>query len=619
MSTKPTKFPAPWQSRTDNPRGGESLTIEILDERIGRGRATRHPNQHKMGNRSNYVKPRKLIAHFHTLSLLERGRLLGYLEFPVKPDLPRKLHPNARKGRQGRRSMSTAALKLAADMPDPLSIAEVARQEQNGALDRDRRSQLGQFFTPAATARLMAATSSHTRGTLRLLDAGAGIGALTAAWVSEICSRSVRPKEIMLTAYELDQALLPALRQTLTACEAACAAVGIRCKWEVLATDFIESAVDMLDAGLFQTEPAKFDVAILNPPYKKFRSESRTRRVLRRLNIETSNLYTAFLALAVMLLDKGGELIAITPRSFCNGPYFRPFRKHFLQNVNLTRLHVFASRDHAFRDDDVLQENLILHAVKGMPQQTLVSVSESHTPDEPAARRRSVPFECVVRPHDAESFIHLVPDENGHALAKTIETLPCTLDELGLSVSTGRVVDFRARQWLRAEPTSKTVPLIYPTHFDSGVIRWPKAQTKKPNALLHDGDSATLLVPAGVYVLVRRFSAKEERRRLVAAIFDQDTVPCEFVGFENHLNYFHERGAPLERTLAWGLSLFMNSTPLDNYFRQFNGHTQVNATDLRSLRYPTRESLYALGRQVQKVLPPQDEIDTLIAAILKIP
>ncbi len=127
------------------------------------------------------------------------------------------------------------------------------------------------------------------------------------------------------------------------------------------------------------------------------------------------------------------------------------------------------------------------------------------------------------------------------------------------------------------------------------------------------------MVPAGVYVLVRRFSAKEERRRLVAAIFDPDTVPCKFVGFENHLNYFHERGAPLDRTLAWGLSLFMNSTLLDSYFRQFNGHTQVNATDLRSLRYPTRDLLYALGRRVQRVLPPQDEIDTLIAEILKIP
>jgi adenine-specific DNA-methyltransferase len=126
------------------------------------------------------------------------------------------------------------------------------------------------------------------------------------------------------------------------------------------------------------------------------------------------------------------------------------------------------------------------------------------------------------------------------------------------------------------------------------------------------------MVPAGVYVLTKRFSAKEERRRLVAAVFDPDTVPCEVVGFENHLNYFHDRGAPLDRTLAWGLSAFLNSSPLDTYFRQFNGHTQVNATDLRSLRYPKRDTLIALGRKIQGILPAQDDLDALVSEVLKV-
>jgi adenine-specific DNA-methyltransferase len=422
----------------------------------------------------------------------------------------------------------------------------------------------------------------------------------------------------VLTTYELDEVLLPALRQTLIACEQACAAVGIRCQWEVRAADFIEAAVDILDTGLFQTQRPTFDFAILNPPYKKFRSESRTRQLLRRLNIETSNLYTAFFALVVSLLDDGGQLVAITPRSFCNGPYFRPFRQHLLRHVSLTQLHVFETRDHAFRDDAVLQENVILRAVKGVPQQPLVSVSQSRTPDDPIAMQRHVRFTSVVRPDDPHAFIRLVPDDNGRLLADAMETLPCTLDELKLCVSTGRVVDFRAHQWLRTEATGETVPLVYPTHFDNGLVRWPKAQTKKPNAIVYNADSAPLMVPAGVYVLVKRFSAKEERRRLVAAVFDPETVPCEVVGFENHLNYLHERGAPLDRTLAWGLCVFLNSSPLDTYFRQFNGHTQVNATDLRVLRYPTRDALIALGHRVRGILPAQDELDALVADILKI-
>ena len=100
----------------------------------------------------------------------------------------------------------------------------------------------------------------------------------------------------------------------------------------------------------------------------------------------------------------------------------------------------------------------------------------------------------------SDLFIHLVPDDDGHALAKSVKTLPCTLDDLGLTVSTGRVVDFRAQQWLRAEPMLDTVPLIYPTHFDNGLVRWPKANCKKPNAIIYNSESAALMVPAGVYL-----------------------------------------------------------------------------------------------------------------------
>ena len=503
-------------------------------------------------------------------------------------------------------------------MLDVLATAETARRRFASQLDPTRRNTLGQFFTPPATAKLMASMSTFRGGHVRLLDAGAGVGALTAAWVAEICSRRLRPKDVALVAYELDATLLPSLRKTLGACEEALVAAGISCTWEVQATDFIEAAVDQLDSGLFQGDRPAFDVAILNPPYRKFRAESRTRYLLRRLGIETSNLYTAFLALAVLLLDHGGELIAITPRSFCNGPYFRPFRKHLLQHMSLTRLHVFEARDRAFRDDEVLQENVILHAVKGVPQQPYVCLSRSRAPDDPVDMKREVSFHRVVRAGDPQAFIHVVPDDHGDAIAEAIHALPCTLDDLDLCVSTGRVVDFRARQWLRAEPIPGSVPLIYPTHFDGGVIRWPKPDTRKPNAILYTPSSASLMVPAGVYVLTKRFSAKEERRRVVAAVFDPECVPCDVVGFENHLNYFHRGGLSLDRFLAWGLCAFLNCSPLDVYFRQFNGHTQVNATDLRSLRYPRRKTLIEMGQKVHRNLPPQDELDRLVVETLEV-
>ena len=64
--------------------------------------------------------------------------------------------------------------------------------------------------------------------------------------------------------------------------------------------------------------------------------------------------------------------------------------------------------------------------------------------------------------------------------------------------------------------------------------------------------------------------------------------------------------------LARGLAMFLNSTLIDQYFRQFNGHTQVNATDLRNIHYPTREQLSHLGRQVKVVPVDQQQLDALL-------
>ena len=105
------------------------------------------------------------------------------------------------------------------------------------------------------------------------------------------------------------------------------------------------------------------------------------------------------------------------------------------------------------------------------------------------------------------------------------------------------------------------------------------------------------LYPNGHYVVVRRLSSKEEKRRVVAYHVQPEDFPGQpYLGFENHLNVFHRRKQGLSPELAHGLALYLNSGFVDKLFRRFNGHTQVNATDLRSLPYPSADTLEALGR-----------------------
>jgi adenine-specific DNA-methyltransferase len=238
---------------------------------------------------------------------------------------------------------------------DLLVRLDSTRVDVSSRLDPARRARLGQFFTPVATSRLMAAMFTTTTPTLRLLDAGAGIGLLTAAFIEEVCQRENRPDHIAVVAFEVDATLIPQLEGTLRACRDLCERAGITFEAEVRQEDFISAAAEALRGDLFASPLPRFDCAILNPPYRKITTDSRERRQLRSVGIETSNLYRAFLALVAGLLEPGGELVAITPRSFCNGTYFRAFRRAFLAAMTLQEVRLFASRDHAFRDDDVLQ------------------------------------------------------------------------------------------------------------------------------------------------------------------------------------------------------------------------------------------------------------------------
>ena len=383
----------------------------------------------------------------------------------------------------------------------------------------ERRSAMGQFPTPPPIARFMASLFSEHGGAISLLDAGAGVGSLTAAFVAEMCGRSTKPKAIHATGSELDKNLADHLFKTGDLCASECETHGVQFTQTVIARDFIKSSIDVLNGSLF-LPPTQFNCAILNPPYKKIKADSEYRRLLRSHGIESNNLYTAFLTLAILMLKPGGELVAITPRSFCNGPYFKPFRSFFLDQMALRRIHIFDSREAAFAQDGVLQENIIFHAVKCSDRSDPVTVSSSFGPADPAITQRQVAFGDLVKPDDKHRFIHIVPDESSNRVSRYAEGLRNNLSDLGLAVSTGRVVDFRARHLLRQDPGEDTVPLIYPGHFVRGHISWPKAGARKPNAIVSSHESNDLLIDSAVHVLVKRFSAKEEKRRIVAAVFN---------------------------------------------------------------------------------------------------
>lgn len=459
------------------------------------------------------------------------------------------------------------------------------RKEIGRLTSREHKSEFGQFMTPLTVARFMASLFSPSKNPQRakLLDAGAGIGSLSGAFLDRWASGELRFRHVEVIAYEIDVKLGNHLSKTLAGYKD-----ELNIDSCVKQCDFIEEAVKLIWEGKH-----RFTHAILNPPYKKINSSSRHRLLLRKVGIETVNMYSAFIALAIELMAPGGQVVAITPRSFCNGPYYRPFRDFILSKTAIKHIHLFGSRDKAFKDDNVLQENIIF-VLESSAMQGDVTISTSTDDSFSDIHMNHYPFDDIIRPGEPDRFIH-VPTSLSNSQSDLASAFVFSLADIGLDVSTGPVVDFRAKAHLREMPEPGSVPLLYPGHFLGQEVNWPKIGAKKPNAILRNEETEKWLYPTGHYVVVRRFSSKEERHRVMASVVCPDDFNESMLGFENHLNVYHSSRRGIPEEIARGLSVFLNSSAVDDHFRRFSGHTQVNATDLRLIKYPSYSELIRLG------------------------
>ena len=496
-----------------------------------------------------------------------------------------------------------------------LEETELLRVAANRNLDPKRKSSLGQFYTPAPICRFMASLFKEMKGEIKLLDPGCGVGSLTAAFCDEAVSRS-KVSSIEVHAYDVEPIIELFLQETFESCKSV--GNGVPFNGLFLKEDYILNIAGILGNDLFK-EKGGYSHAILNPPYKKIATASVHRKALSSAGIQVSNLYAGFVALALMQLKAGGELVAILPRSFCNGAYYLPFRKMLFDTVALTHIHIFDSRKNAFADGDVLQENIILHCIKGATQKE-VTITSSTLADFKNNRvgaleatgmeYHSAPFSELVKPADKQLFLHIPTGKKSKGIERKIGLFNHSLTELEMQVSTGPVVDFRLKGDLVMDYEPKeSVPLIYPAHFN-GKLNWPQVG-KKANAIrVSVASKPWLWKNEGFFVITRRLTSKEEKRRIVAYLYD-GSLPEEWIGFDNKLNVFHNKKNGLDELTAKGLCVFLNSTLLDQYYRSVGGHTQVNAGDLKSFGYPSTEVLQEWGEKFNFRME-QSQIDSLV-------
>lgn len=453
------------------------------------------------------------------------------------------------------------------------------------SMSRHHQKSLGQYMTPPPIARFMADRLVACAGktALRILEPAAGSGVLAVAMVDSLLNSTLRPSRIELLAYELDPGLARCLEQVLSGLREKCSRSNVALDFRIFQEDFLLSPVARQRAPMV-------DIVIANPPYFKLSKQDERVKAHPDLVWGQPNIYGLFMGVCADLVRPGGRYCFITPRSWMSGPYFARVRNRLLERLQLDGLHVFDSRRDHFSEDEVLQEAVIVWGTSGI-QSEHVAVSSSHGASD---------LDCsVASQFELADLLSGSADQAIRFPAEPLKPLRASLEYCfsthGLQVSTGPVVAFRAADHLSNEPTGDSVPLLWLQHVRAMNVCWPIK--KKREHIAVNSESAWMLLSNEPMVLVRRFSPKEEVRRVTAAPYCGE-LPGARIGVENHLNYIRRKGGAMTIDEARGLAAFLSSSWVSNYFDSVSGHTQVNATDLRNLPLPAFADLVRIGELV---------------------
>jgi len=522
------------------------------------------------------------------------------------------------------------------EIPDPLpGERPTAYADRAGRWYAERvapahKKEYGQYLTPAPLANFMASHLAPDKASVRILDPGAGAGVLACAVAEHFAQCPKRKvRRLLIEAYETDAGLAAVLKSSLNFLTRVMGTKGLVIEARVVTEDFILSNAGILGAAatLFHASevPARFDAVISNPPYFKLPKSDPRARAAAEIVHGQPNIYALFMAVSAQLLAPQGQFVFITPRSFASGPYFRRFRQRFFETMRPEKVHVFESRREAFDRDKILQENLIIVArrVDGWrPREDNANVSVSFSEgfrDLDKVRPRAVPLDSILDLHVAGNVLRVPTTEADDQAQHLVRSWNGSLHAFGMEISTGPVVPFRCRGLLAltGDIAVTHAPLLWMQHVHSMSIRWPALRLKKPQYILRAENALPLLRPDKNYVLLRRFSAKEERRRLTAAPLMGGTLGSPWLGIENHLNYIYRPGGELTQDEAWGLAALYSSELMDRYFRILNGSTQVSATELRAMPLPPLSVIKRLGHEARRLsTSAHDPLDAWVTAHL---
>lgn len=460
-------------------------------------------------------------------------------------------------------------------------------------MPKTKRKKIGQFFTSKETAIFMASLFEidELKEDISILDPGAGTGILSTALIERLIQDN-RIKTINLVCYENNSDVIPVLVSNMKYIKEN---ITIRFNYEIREEDYLlTQAHDFEEDLLASKHLQKYDAIIGNPPYLRVLKDHPAARSMPKVVHGAPNLYFLFSAMALFNLDDNREMVFIIPRSWTSGAYFKSFREYFLSEGKIEHIHLFVSRDKVFSDEQVLQETIIIKIRKTINKPEHIKLTSTQTNgDFNKITELLVPYDSVVSGPDL--YVFLPTSDEDIQTIESINRYNKTMIDYGMKMKTGIVVDFRQYSDLRKEPGEHIVPLFYGQHIKNGRVN------HNPSGKDYDwiiDEKPGLIQKNKDYIFCKRFTAKEERRRLQCGIYLADDFPeYTHIGTQNKINFIERLNSePLNKEELFGLFALFNSTLFDQYYRILNGSTQVNSTEINTIPIPPLDLIRNIGK-----------------------
>lgn len=462
------------------------------------------------------------------------------------------------------------------------------------SMPKKDRKKIGQFFTSANTAQYMASLFKiPNKEHITILDPGTGTGILSAALVERVLKHNENIF-VELTCYEVDENVLPVLQENLHHMKSI---YGDRLDIILKQEDYILSQADDFNHDIFEAREAKkWDIVISNPPYMKIEKKHPASMAMFKVVHGSPNLYFLFMSMALFNLRPDGEMVFIVPRSWTSGAYFKAFREYLLSHGKLEYIHLFASRDKVFKEEQVLQETMIVKIKKTCEavKKVIIASSESSHDFSNVERIKQAYNQIVV---GKDKYVLLPVNQEQVSVINMVNTYDKNMPDYGYKMKTGIVVDFRQKYALRDKCDKNTIPLFYSQNIQNGMVN------HNPSGKEYDWmvtDYAGLIQENKDYVFLKRFTAKEEKRRLQCGIYcSEQFKKYPYIGTHNKINFIERTDkTPFSKKEIYGIYALFNTTIYDTYYRILNGSTQVNSTELNNMPVPPMEIISKIGEKL---------------------